>query len=89
MDRAHCSVPLIRRTQPYAKKMAHRATWVEPSLLAEIEYRAKSVEHHQNDGNENILSKHKNELLLRYRSPRHHQDRNTTFCPQQGNHCAP
>jgi bifunctional non-homologous end joining protein LigD len=36
--------PLIRRTQPYAKKIAHRGTWVEPSLLAEIEYRAKSAE---------------------------------------------
>lgn len=36
--------PLIRKTQPYAKKIAHRATWVEPSLLVEIEYRAKSAE---------------------------------------------
>jgi bifunctional non-homologous end joining protein LigD len=36
--------PLIRETQPYAKKIAHRGTWVEPSLLAEIEYRAKSAE---------------------------------------------
>jgi bifunctional non-homologous end joining protein LigD len=36
--------PLIRKTQPYAKKIAHRAVWVEPSLLAEIEYRAKSTE---------------------------------------------
>jgi bifunctional non-homologous end joining protein LigD len=36
--------PLIRKTQPYAKKIAHRGTWVEPSLLAEIEYRAKSAE---------------------------------------------
>jgi bifunctional non-homologous end joining protein LigD len=36
--------PLIRKTQPYAKKIAHRAIWVEPSLLAEIEYRAKSAE---------------------------------------------
>ena len=33
--------PLI---QPYAKKIAHRGIWVEPSLLAEIEYRAKSAE---------------------------------------------
>jgi hypothetical protein len=33
--------PLIRKTQPYAKKNAHRGVWVEPSLLAEIEYRAK------------------------------------------------
>jgi bifunctional non-homologous end joining protein LigD len=35
--------PLIRKTQPYAKKIAHRGIWVEPSLLAEIEYRAKSA----------------------------------------------
>ncbi len=35
--------PLVRKTQPYAKKIAHRAVWVEP-LLAEIEYRAKSAE---------------------------------------------
>ena len=36
--------PLIRKTQPYAKKIAHRAVWVEPTLLAEVEYRAKSAE---------------------------------------------
>jgi hypothetical protein len=36
--------PLIRKTQPYAKKIAHRGIWVEPSLLAEIKYRAKSAE---------------------------------------------
>jgi bifunctional non-homologous end joining protein LigD len=36
--------PLIRKTQPYAKKVTHRAVWVEPVLLAEIEYRAKSAE---------------------------------------------
>jgi bifunctional non-homologous end joining protein LigD len=36
--------PLIRKTQPYAKKIAHRGIWVEPSLIAEIEYRAKSAE---------------------------------------------
>jgi bifunctional non-homologous end joining protein LigD len=35
--------PLISKTQPYAKKIAHRGVWVEPSLLAEIEYRAKSA----------------------------------------------
>jgi ATP-dependent DNA ligase len=34
---------LIRTTQPYAQKIAHRGVWVEPSLLAEIEYRAKSA----------------------------------------------
>jgi bifunctional non-homologous end joining protein LigD len=36
--------PLIRETQPYAKKIAHHGIWVEPSLLAEVEYRAKSAE---------------------------------------------
>jgi ATP-dependent DNA ligase len=36
--------PLIRKTQPYAKKIAHKGIWVEPELLAEIEYRAKSAE---------------------------------------------
>ena len=36
--------PLIRKEQPYAKKIAHRGVWVEPSLLAEVEYRAKSTE---------------------------------------------
>jgi bifunctional non-homologous end joining protein LigD len=35
--------PLIRQTQPYAKKIAHRGIWVEPELSAEIEYRAKSA----------------------------------------------
>jgi bifunctional non-homologous end joining protein LigD len=36
--------PLIRKTQPYSKLIGHRGTWVEPSLLAEVEYRAKSAE---------------------------------------------
>jgi bifunctional non-homologous end joining protein LigD len=36
--------PLIRKTQPYAKRIAHRGVWVEPKLLAEVEYRAKSAE---------------------------------------------
>jgi bifunctional non-homologous end joining protein LigD len=36
--------PLIRKSQPYGKRIAHRGIWVEPSLLAEIEYRAKSAE---------------------------------------------
>ncbi|MCK1441548.1 non-homologous end-joining DNA ligase [Bradyrhizobium sp. 48] len=36
--------PLVRKTQPYAKRIAHRGIWVEPKLLAEIEYRAKSAE---------------------------------------------
>jgi bifunctional non-homologous end joining protein LigD len=36
--------PLIRKTQPYAKRIAHRGIWVELTLLAKIEYRAKSAE---------------------------------------------
>jgi bifunctional non-homologous end joining protein LigD len=36
--------PLIRKTQPYSKRIAHRGIWVEPELLAEIEYRARSAE---------------------------------------------
>jgi bifunctional non-homologous end joining protein LigD len=36
--------PLIRKSQPYSKRIAHRGIWVEPELLAEIEYRAKSAE---------------------------------------------
>jgi bifunctional non-homologous end joining protein LigD len=36
--------PLIRKSQPYAKRIGHRGVWVEPNLLAEIEYRAKSAE---------------------------------------------
>lgn len=36
--------PLIRKTQPYTKRIAHKGIWVEPRLLAEIEYRAKSAE---------------------------------------------
>ena len=36
--------PLIRKTQHYTKKIVHHGIWVEPSLLAEVEYRAKSAE---------------------------------------------
>ena len=36
--------PLIRKTQPYTNRIAHRGIWVEPQLLAEIEYRTKSAE---------------------------------------------
>jgi bifunctional non-homologous end joining protein LigD len=36
--------PLRRKTQPYAKRIAYKGIWVEPQLLAEIEYRAKSAE---------------------------------------------
>jgi bifunctional non-homologous end joining protein LigD len=39
-----CLTPLIRPTQPYAKRIAHKGIWVEPELLAEIEYRTKSAE---------------------------------------------
>jgi bifunctional non-homologous end joining protein LigD len=35
--------PLIRKTHPYAKRIAHTGIWVEPKILAEIEYRAKSA----------------------------------------------
>ena len=41
---ASASTPLIRKTQPYTKRIAHKRIWVEPELLAEIEYRAKSAE---------------------------------------------
>jgi bifunctional non-homologous end joining protein LigD len=37
-------MPLIRKTQPYSKRIAHKGIWVEPELLAEVEYRAKSAE---------------------------------------------
>jgi bifunctional non-homologous end joining protein LigD len=36
--------PLISKRQPFSKRIAHRGIWVEPSLLAEIEYRANSAE---------------------------------------------
>jgi bifunctional non-homologous end joining protein LigD len=36
--------PLIRKTQPYSKRICHRGIWVEPELLAEIESRAKSAQ---------------------------------------------
>jgi bifunctional non-homologous end joining protein LigD len=36
--------PLVRKTQAFAKRVAHKGIWVEPTLLAEIEYRAKSAE---------------------------------------------
>jgi hypothetical protein len=34
--------PLIRNTQPYAQKIAHKGIWAEPELLVEIEFRPKS-----------------------------------------------
>jgi bifunctional non-homologous end joining protein LigD len=36
--------PLVRKTQAFAKRIVHKGIWVEPKLLAEIEYRAKSAE---------------------------------------------
>ncbi|PDT88814.1 DNA ligase [Bradyrhizobium sp. Y36] len=36
--------PLVRKTQAFAKRVAHKGIWVEPKLKAEIEYRAKSAE---------------------------------------------
>jgi bifunctional non-homologous end joining protein LigD len=36
--------PLIRETQPCARKIAHRGIRVEPELLVQIEYRTKSDE---------------------------------------------
>jgi bifunctional non-homologous end joining protein LigD len=36
--------PLVRKTQPYAKRIAHKGIWVEPKPLAEVEYRAKSAD---------------------------------------------
>jgi bifunctional non-homologous end joining protein LigD len=36
--------PLIRKTQPYTQRVAHKGIWVEPELNADIEYRAKSAE---------------------------------------------
>ncbi|MGY8663162.1 non-homologous end-joining DNA ligase [Bradyrhizobium sp. UFLA05-109] len=35
---------LIRKTQPYTKRIARKGIWVEPELLAEVEYRAKSAQ---------------------------------------------
>jgi ATP-dependent DNA ligase len=35
---------LLRKTQPYTKRIVHGGVWVEPKLLAEIEYPAKSAE---------------------------------------------
>jgi bifunctional non-homologous end joining protein LigD len=36
--------PLIPKTQPYTQRIAHQGISVEPELLAEIEYWAKSAE---------------------------------------------
>ncbi|MBR1280236.1 non-homologous end-joining DNA ligase [Bradyrhizobium sp. AUGA SZCCT0283] len=37
-------MPLIRKTQPYTTRIAHKGIWVESELNAEIEYRTKSAE---------------------------------------------
>ncbi|QQN62818.1 non-homologous end-joining DNA ligase [Bradyrhizobium diazoefficiens] len=37
---------LVRKTQPFAKRIPNKAIWVEPRLNAEIEYRAKSANGH-------------------------------------------
>ncbi|MCA1552288.1 non-homologous end-joining DNA ligase [Bradyrhizobium sp. BRP19] len=37
---------LVRRTQPFAKRIPNSGIWVEPRLAAEIEYRAKSANGH-------------------------------------------
>lgn len=38
-------LPLVQKTQPFSKKIAKpNAIWVNPTLLAEVEYRAKSEE---------------------------------------------
>jgi bifunctional non-homologous end joining protein LigD len=36
--------PLVRKTQAFSRRISHKGIWVEPKLLAEIEYRAKSAE---------------------------------------------
>ena len=36
--------PLVRKTQAFKMRVAHKGIWVEPKLPAEIEYRAKSAE---------------------------------------------
>ena len=36
--------PLVRKRQAFARPIGHNGIWVEPKLLAEIEYRAKSAE---------------------------------------------
>jgi bifunctional non-homologous end joining protein LigD len=35
---------LVRKTQAFAKRIARKGIWVEPKLLAEVEFRAKSAE---------------------------------------------
>ena len=40
---AEAAKAMIRKRQLYAKRIAHKGIWVEPKLLVEIEYRAKSA----------------------------------------------
>lgn len=37
---------LVRKTQPFAKRIPNHGIWVEPRLNAEVEYRAKSANGH-------------------------------------------
>lgn len=37
---------LVRKTQPFAKRIPNSGIWVEPRLAAEVEYRAKSANGH-------------------------------------------
>ncbi|MCK1402006.1 non-homologous end-joining DNA ligase [Bradyrhizobium sp. 4] len=37
---------LVRKTQPFAKRIRNSGVWVEPRLAAEVEYRAKSANGH-------------------------------------------
>ena len=36
--------PLVRKTQPYAKRNAHKGIWDEPKKKAQFEYRVKSAD---------------------------------------------
>jgi bifunctional non-homologous end joining protein LigD len=36
--------PLVRKTRAFGKRVFYKGVWVEPTLLAEIEYRTKSPE---------------------------------------------
>ncbi len=36
--------PLIRKAQPYAKRIVHKGIWIGSQISAEIEYRAKSAD---------------------------------------------
>lgn len=38
--------PLVRKSQPFSKRISNSGIWVEPSLSAEVEYRGKSANGH-------------------------------------------